>query len=185
MSARTCECDCGAPVKRRFLPGHNSRYAPPAPEGMKYCPRCDQNKRLEEFNRDRSQKDGRFSFCRDCHQIHGRTSNRAYRRKHPERVAARNKQYETEHPERRAAKDKRMLKLYPEKAKARWAVNAAIREGKLEKPRRCGECDELTEKRHLHAHHADYSKPLNVSWLCRPCHGLQHRKDIAQEASDV
>lgn len=35
---------------------------------------------------------------------------------------------------------------------------------------RCG-----TDK-NVHGHHHDYSKPLDVEWLCSTCHGIEHRK---------
>lgn len=57
----------------------------------------------------------------------------------------------------------------PEKHKAHMAVNSAVRHGKLTKStscERCGARDVL-----LHAHHEDYSKPLEVEWLCTGCHG--------------
>jgi len=58
----------------------------------------------------------------------------------------------------------------------RYKINAharvlrAIKKGKLKrKSCRCG-------KRKVDAHHPDYKNPLRVVWLCRTCHGRQHRK---------
>lgn len=34
----------------------------------------------------------------------------------------------------------------------------------------CGSADSVM-------HHHDYSKPLDVTWLCRPCHAKEHEKD--------
>jgi hypothetical protein len=59
----------------------------------------------------------------------------------------------------------------PEKWKARHAVSNAVRDGRLVKGSSCFFCD-ATGK--LHAHHYDYSKPLDVFWLCPPCHGKLH-----------
>jgi hypothetical protein len=58
----------------------------------------------------------------------------------------------------------------PEKVAAREAVQKAIRKGLLtEQP--CEECGAKAQ-----AHHEDYSKPLDVIWLC-PIHHKKRHKD--------
>lgn len=59
----------------------------------------------------------------------------------------------------------------PQKWKARYAVNNAIRDGKLERGTACHFCS--TDK-NLQAHHEDYDHPLDVVWLCASCHGKLH-----------
>lgn len=63
-------------------------------------------------------------------------------------------------------------KRYPEKIKAQNTLRNAIRRGKIVRPSCCSEC--LGAGR-IDAHHADYSKPLDVEWLCRSCHTARHR----------
>jgi len=41
----------------------------------------------------------------------------------------------------------------------------------LVRPEGCEDCG----GRSPHAHHKDYSKPLEVDWLCSSCHGKRHR----------
>lgn len=50
-------------------------------------------------------------------------------------------------------------------------VSKAIERGRIipQQCRRCGA--EKTE-----AHHEDYSKPFEITWLCKPCHGARHRE---------
>ena len=79
---------------------------------------------------------------------------------------------------RKRAKDYREViiewrKNNPEKVRAHEAIRRAIRTGKLIKPKSCSECGK--EKR-LHGHHFDYSKPLEVIWLCASCHKNLHLK---------
>lgn len=63
-------------------------------------------------------------------------------------------------------------KTNPEKYVAQNKLNNALRDRKIQK-KQCQVCGE-TEK--VVAHHHDYSKPLDVIWLCRPCHAFEHRK---------
>lgn len=58
----------------------------------------------------------------------------------------------------------------PEGYKAQTAVGNAIRDGKLKK----GPCAICGGIKNVHAHHSDYSKPLDVKWLCAKCHHRLH-----------
>jgi predicted HicB family RNase H-like nuclease len=53
-------------------------------------------------------------------------------------------------------------------AASHGAVQRALKAGVLERPEACEECG--GEDRPLHAAHSDYSRPLDVRWLCPPCH---------------
>jgi hypothetical protein len=59
----------------------------------------------------------------------------------------------------------------PDKRASHIAVGNAVRSGKLIK-QPCEICG--TDK--VHAHHDDYSKPLQVRWLC-PSHHFVHHKE--------
>lgn len=59
---------------------------------------------------------------------------------------------------------------YPEAAKAHDIVRNAVRHGRLIK-QPCHICGSTIN---VHAHHEDYSKPLDVIWLCDTCHRIRH-----------
>ena len=73
----------------------------------------------------------------------------------------------TQRPDRKAAQLLTMKKhraLNPDKYKARTAVNNALRDRRLTRGQcRCGSL-------RVQAHHHDYSKPLDVIWVCFKCH---------------
>lgn len=52
---------------------------------------------------------------------------------------------------------------------ARAQVAAALKTGALQRPLRCDECDNYAI---VQGHHEDYSRPLELQWLCRRCHVL-------------
>ena len=51
-------------------------------------------------------------------------------------------------------------------------VYEAIKDGVLTRPSCCEDCGALCTPE---AHHSDYLKPLEVSWLCVRCHKLWHK----------
>lgn len=55
--------------------------------------------------------------------------------------------------------------------KARILVARAIRAGVLERPTECSRCGHECKPE---GHHIDYSRPLDVEWLCQPCHYAAH-----------
>ena len=67
---------------------------------------------------------------------------------------------------------RRYRKKNPEKRGARSTVKDAVKSGKLRRPPKCGQCHQKCKP---DAHHDDYSKRLDVKWLCRPCHMALHR----------
>lgn len=57
------------------------------------------------------------------------------------------------------------------KMHANLLVFRTIKRGKLTRPSNCSECN---KKCKALAHHEDYSKPLEVIWLCSKCHKSKH-----------
>lgn len=59
--------------------------------------------------------------------------------------------------------------------RAQNMVAYAIKQGILVRPENCQCCN---KKAKIQAHHQDYSKPLQVLWLCQPCHKLEHQVSL-------
>jgi hypothetical protein len=57
---------------------------------------------------------------------------------------------------------------------ARVKIRQLVRRGKVtpDPCARCGSADRIE------AHHEDYTKPLDVVWLCQSCHVREHHKEI-------
>ena len=65
-------------------------------------------------------------------------------------------------------------KSHPIEISTHQKVKYALKIGKIKKPSICEECSREAK---LNAHHEDYSKPLDVKWLCHSCHKLIHTWD--------
>jgi hypothetical protein len=66
----------------------------------------------------------------------------------------------------------RQMERWPERDAARKAVQDAVRAGKLIR-QPCEKCGELKSE----GHHDDYTKPLEVRWLCRTHHTEHHTNE--------
>jgi hypothetical protein len=97
-----------------------------------------------------------------------------------EKVKARAKKAYAEHPQKQYERNRTYELKWPGKVAARRAVHSATRHGRLIK-QPCAVCGSIL----VHAHHEDYSKPLEVIWLCRDHHGEAHRAINRGRASDA
>lgn len=60
------------------------------------------------------------------------------------------------------------------RANAYRLVSRALRRGELIRPSICSRCHGEGGRWKIHAHHEDYDRPLEVRWLCQPCHFARH-----------
>lgn len=61
------------------------------------------------------------------------------------------------------------------KQQAKGKIQHAIRLGILVRPKTCSKCGKIPPpakdgRSQIHGHHTDYSKPLQVVWICVNCH---------------
>jgi hypothetical protein len=66
------------------------------------------------------------------------------------------------------------------KKTAAMAVYRALKDGRLVRPDSCDRCGATPKPLRngispIQAHHEDYSRKLDVMWLCTACHGEMHR----------
>lgn len=130
-------------------------------------------------------------YCSDKCKLEGvRKSYRKYGRRNRTERREYYKQYYEENKEKETARiaryqkseagkrttkksNENMRARYPEKYQARKEVLMASRKGILVKQ----PCEICKDKK-TQAHHTDYSKPLDVTWLCSKCHKDVHAGKI-------
>ena len=136
---------------------------------MKKCFKCGDEKPIRDFYRHPQMGDGHLGKCKECTKrdvrVHRIVSNgpREYdRRRYRDNVQRR---------QAAAARCKNERLVNPLEYRARYMVRNAVRDGRLDKPDCCSICRRATQ---LHGHHEDYTKPLDVMWLCVQCHQGRH-----------
>lgn len=132
----------------------------------KSCFKCGATKPLDAFYAHPGMADGRIGKCKECNKKDVR-ENYAARRAQYHAYEARRNALESRKTQL-AESTRRARAAHPDKYRARTALNNAVRDGRVIKaPCQCG-CLEVE------GHHHDYSKPLDVEWLCFRCHRAEH-----------
>jgi ribosomal protein S27AE len=89
------------------------------------------------------------------------------------------KRRNTHRVEARARASQKEKEKRPDRVSARYAVSNAVRDGRLRKMD-CAFCGSSNTV----AHHHDYAKPLEVTWLCNPCHTRFHALELMGKNAD-
>lgn len=130
---------------------------------MKKCFKCQIEKPLAEFYAHSQMADGHLGKCKECTK---RDSKRRYMTKREDIRNYEKARFRTTHRKAKVLEYQRTRRARdPEKNRARQLVNDAVRSGKVTKT-----ACEMCSNPKVQAHHTDYSKPLDVQWLCFRCH---------------
>lgn len=152
----------------------------------KRCSDCREHQPLSDFGKNRTRSDGYNNLCKECTSVRGKAHReknlekekqrtKLWAKENPDRVALRQKRYRDNHPEKRGLRSKQDREKYPERTKARKKVAYALKTGRAKRPSKCSNC---AKTKNIQAHHDDYSRPLEVRWLCPGCHKLADRGDL-------
>jgi ribosomal protein S27AE len=136
---------------------------------MKECFKCKAAKPLSDFYKHSKMADGYVNKCKECNK----NDVTEHRNKNLEKI----REYD-----RARGKESKRLKATAEitrawraedsrRAVAHSSVARAVRNGTLARQPccRCGDAKTV-------AHHEDYDKPLEIVWLCQPCHKQRHKE---------
>ena len=166
------------------------------------CRTCSVDKAPHEF---RKKFDGKYTYyekqCRSCNDV----QHREWEKRNPDKLSAQKRRYALKNalqikvrdrtryrkPERREriitdakrrlfaeGSVKRLERLWrwrnknPEKYAAQTYLNNALKREEITK----GACSGCGSTSRINGHHHDYSRPLDVTWLCPSCHGVEHAK---------
>lgn len=136
----------------------------------KECFKCKTIKPLTEFYKHKMMADGHLNKCKECNK----NDSTKHRNQNLEKIRAYDRNRSKTNPIRRkiaAQISKAWRDEDSRRGRAHRMVSYAIKKGTLLRCPcvRCG-----AEK--TYAHHEDYDKPLDVVWLCQPCHKQRHKE---------
>jgi hypothetical protein len=144
---------------------------------MKDCGRCGKRKEPTDFSVNRAKEDGLNNWCKACLSAYAKdrlakaNASRpdGWKRKTEDR-AAYQREWAAANPGYMTKKKKNWWQKNKDRMRVKDALRYAIKTGKVLKTP-CHVCG--SEK--VEGHHPDYSRPLDVVWLCKEHHIEIHR----------
>jgi hypothetical protein len=158
---------------------------------MKKCNKCFEVKPLVDFYTHPKSSDGHLGKCKECSKVLSRENRLAnvkyyrdydkFRFENDPRVLKRNQIYAKSDQGKLVNNilKKKWINKNPVARASHVILGNAVKYGKIDKPNNCSCCGNFTPSRKLHAHHHDYAKPLDVTWVCVQCHTNIH-KEVTQ-----
>lgn len=138
-------------------------------EEIQECICCKIVKPLSEFYVHPQMGNGHLGKCKEC--------IKAYQHIHYRETIVKHALYERDRSKKKSRRAKALdyqrkrRANRPDRDAAYRKVRYAIMSGNLER-KPCEKCGDVNTE----AHHDDYSRPLDVRWLCYGCHLLVHGK---------
>lgn len=152
---------------------------------MKICVKCKNKYPETSFNKCLRQKDGLYSYCKECansynkiyhiknaekyrnnsrewYKKFGLENKRKWRKDHKDEL----RDYRKEYSKKYYANEANKKKLQTRK-KTRYAI---ISGDLIKKP--CMVCGDKNSE----SHHKDYDRPLEIMWLCNKHHHEEHNR---------
>lgn len=127
------------------------------------CNGCGRTLPFDAFGwRTKRGKQTRRTPCLDCRTVQDRA-------------------YKSTHVEARARAIRRSNRKHRARRLARKRVQGALATGMLVPPPICEACGQPSTR--LEAHHEDYTRPLDVIWLCKKDHVAADKRRREREAS--
>jgi len=148
---------------------------------VKRCNICGRIKAEAEFYSHPSSYDGLHPSCKPCVKAkakanyHHHAKDQNWVAKERERCRIKAKKYRDAGRAKipTYAQTRKWEKANPKKKYAQKKAGIALRRGLIAEASHCEMCG---SKPPDVKHHHDYSRPLEIIWLCHACHGAAHRK---------
>ena len=108
---------------------------------------------------------------REANPEKAKAKERRWKSANPGAAREKSQRWRERNPAALLARDRRERSMHPDRVSARKAVDHAVKTGALIRPGSCSACGRQCKP---HGHHDDYTRKLDVQWLCAHCHKAAH-----------